>query len=67
MESLALTVEEVVDVRRVLVKAEMEKFLQDKELFSSLKREKVRPGCSGCRAGAAGNSLLGSGLHTAML
>lgn len=42
MESLALTVEEVVDVRRVLVKAEMEKFVQDKELFSSLKRGKVR-------------------------
>ncbi|KFO38544.1 Protein spire like protein 2 [Fukomys damarensis] len=42
VESLALTVEEVVDVRRVLVKAEMEKFVQDKELFSSLKRGKVR-------------------------
>ncbi|KAK7801784.1 hypothetical protein U0070_027505 [Myodes glareolus] len=47
VESLALTVEEVVDVRRVLVKAEMEKFLQDKELFSSLKRGKVRLGCTG--------------------
>ncbi|XP_013363449.1 PREDICTED: protein spire homolog 2 isoform X2 [Chinchilla lanigera] len=46
-ESLALTVEEVVDVRRVLVKAEMEKFVQDKELFSSLKRGKV---CCCCRA-----------------
>lgn len=53
VESLALTVEEVVDVRRVLVKAEMEKFLQDKELFSSLKRGKVRLGCPACRAGAA--------------
>lgn len=42
VESLALTVEEVMDVRRVLVKAEMEKFLQDKELFSSLKKGKVR-------------------------
>lgn len=42
MESLALTVEEVMDVRRVLVKAEMEKFLQNKELFSSLKKGKVR-------------------------
>ena len=41
MESLALTVEEVMDVRRVLVKAEMEKFLQDKELVSSLKKGKV--------------------------
>ncbi|XP_021025995.1 protein spire homolog 2 [Mus caroli] len=47
VESLALTVEEVVDVRRVLVKAEMERFLQDKELFSSLKRGKI---CCCCRA-----------------
>nr|XP_020029123.1 protein spire homolog 2 isoform X1 [Castor canadensis] len=47
VESLALTVEEVVDVRRVLVKAEMEKFVQDKELFSSLKRGKI---CCCCRA-----------------
>ncbi|XP_051024969.1 LOW QUALITY PROTEIN: protein spire homolog 2 [Acomys russatus] len=46
VESLALTVEEVVDVRRVLVKAEMERFLQDKELFSSLKRGKI---CCCCR------------------
>ncbi|KAM4833573.1 protein spire homolog 2 [Thomomys bottae] len=47
VESLALTVEEMVDVRRVLVKAEMEKFVQDKELFSSLKRGKI---CCCCRA-----------------
>ncbi|XP_058432016.1 protein spire homolog 2 isoform X2 [Marmota monax] len=47
VESLALTVEEVVGVRRVLVKAEMEKFAQDKELFSSLKRGKI---CCCCRA-----------------
>ncbi|XP_017195054.3 protein spire homolog 2 isoform X2 [Oryctolagus cuniculus] len=47
VESLALTVEEVMDVRRVLVKAEMEKFLQDRELFSSLKKGKV---CCCCRA-----------------
>ncbi|XP_059940439.1 protein spire homolog 2 isoform X6 [Mesoplodon densirostris] len=46
VESLALTVEEVMDVRRVLVKAEMEKFLQNKELFSSLKRGKI---CCCCR------------------
>ncbi|XP_057609687.1 protein spire homolog 2 isoform X2 [Chionomys nivalis] len=46
VESLALTVEEVVNVRQVLVKAEMEKFLQDKELFSSLKRGKI---CCCCR------------------
>uniref|UniRef100_A0A8B9YSU7 Spire type actin nucleation factor 2 n=1 Tax=Bos mutus grunniens TaxID=30521 RepID=A0A8B9YSU7_BOSMU len=47
VESLALTVEEVMDVRRVLVKAEMEKFLQNKELFSSLKKGKI---CCCCRA-----------------
>lgn len=46
MESLALTVEEVMGVRRVLVKAEMEKFQQDKELFSSLKKGKI---CCCCR------------------
>ncbi|XP_026222431.1 protein spire homolog 2 [Anabas testudineus] len=46
VESLALTVEEVINVRRVLVKAEMEKFLQSKELYNSLKRGKV---CCCCR------------------
>ena len=44
VESLALTVEEVV-----------ERFLQDKELFSSLKRGKVRLGCPWCRAGTVLN------------
>ncbi|XP_051485671.1 protein spire homolog 2 isoform X2 [Apus apus] len=47
VESLALTVEEMMNVRRVLVKAEMEKFLQSKELYSSLRRGKV---CCCCRA-----------------
>lgn len=46
VESLALTVDEVMYVRRVLVKAEMEKFLQNKELFSSLKKGKI---CCCCR------------------
>ncbi|XP_055001870.1 protein spire homolog 2 isoform X3 [Sorex araneus] len=46
VESLALTVEEVMEVRRVLVKAEMEKFLHNKELISSLKKGKV---CCCCR------------------
>lgn len=41
VESLALTVDEVINVRRVLVKAEMEKFLQNKELYNNLKRGKV--------------------------
>ncbi|KAH0619712.1 hypothetical protein JD844_000650 [Phrynosoma platyrhinos] len=46
VESLALTVEEMVNVRRVLVKAEMEKFLHSKELYSSLKKGKI---CCCCR------------------
>ncbi|KAM3829064.1 protein spire homolog 2 isoform 2-T2 [Vipera latastei] len=40
VESLALTVEEMINVRRVLVKAEMEKFLHSKELYTSLKKGK---------------------------
>ncbi|XP_006152586.2 protein spire homolog 2 [Tupaia chinensis] len=47
VESLALTVEEVMDVRRVLVKAEMEKLLQNKELLGSLKKGKI---CCCCQA-----------------
>ncbi|KFO95632.1 Protein spire 2, partial [Calypte anna] len=47
VESLALTVEEMMNVRRVLVKAEMEKFLQSKELYSSMWKGKV---CCCCRA-----------------
>ncbi|XP_049719931.1 protein spire homolog 2 isoform X3 [Elephas maximus indicus] len=46
VESLALTVEEVMDVRRVLVKAEMEKFLQNRELYNNLKKGKI---CCCCR------------------
>ncbi|XP_065423443.1 protein spire homolog 2 isoform X2 [Chrysemys picta bellii] len=46
VESLALTVEEMMDVRRVLVKAEMEKFLPSKELYNSLKKGKI---CCCCR------------------
>ncbi|NXO09039.1 SPIR2 protein, partial [Oriolus oriolus] len=42
VESLALTVEEMINVRRVLVKAEMEKFLQSKELYSSLRKGKMK-------------------------
>ncbi|KAK1874971.1 Protein spire like 2, partial [Dissostichus eleginoides] len=40
--SLALTVDEVINVRRVLVKAEMEKFLQSKELYNNLKRGRMK-------------------------
>ncbi|KAJ7312178.1 hypothetical protein JRQ81_006534 [Phrynocephalus forsythii] len=46
VESLALTVEEMINVRRVLVKAEMEKFLQSKELYSSLRKGKI---CCCCK------------------
>lgn len=49
VESLALTVEEMINVRRVLVKAEMEKFLQSKELYSSLRKGKVGMGMRGWR------------------
>lgn len=42
VESLALTVDEVINVRRVLVKAEMEKYIQNKELYSNLRRGKVQ-------------------------
>ncbi|XP_060110244.1 protein spire homolog 2 [Heteronotia binoei] len=46
VESLALTVDEMINVRRVLVKAEMEKFLHNKELYNSLKKGKI---CCCCR------------------
>ncbi|MGH0123679.1 UNVERIFIED_CONTAM: hypothetical protein FKN15_028910 [Acipenser sinensis] len=42
VESLALTIEEVITVRKVLVKAEMEKFLQDRELCNNLKKGKMK-------------------------
>ncbi|MBN3315158.1 SPIR2 protein, partial [Atractosteus spatula] len=47
VESLALTVDEVINVRKVLVKAELEKFLQSKELYNNLRKGKV---CCCCRA-----------------
>ncbi|XP_078257686.1 protein spire homolog 2 [Rhinoraja longicauda] len=46
VETLALTVEEIINVRKVLVKAEMEKFLQNKDLYNSLKKGKV---CCCCK------------------
>ncbi|KAL8183702.1 UNVERIFIED_CONTAM: hypothetical protein K2H54_049249 [Gekko kuhli] len=46
VESLALTVDEMINVRQVLVKAEMERFLHSKELYSSLKKGKI---CCCCR------------------
>uniref|UniRef100_H2ZQL7 KIND domain-containing protein n=1 Tax=Ciona savignyi TaxID=51511 RepID=H2ZQL7_CIOSA len=44
--SLSLTVEEVMHIRQVLTRAELEKFQSDKELYRALKNEKV---CFTCR------------------
>lgn len=41
VECLALTVEEVMHIRQVLVKAEMEKFQQYKDVYTALKKGKV--------------------------
>nr|XP_004548152.1 protein spire homolog 1 isoform X7 [Maylandia zebra] len=45
-ECLALTVEEVMHIRQVLVKAELEKFQQYKEVYNALKKGKL---CFSCR------------------
>lgn len=41
VECLALTVEEVMHIRQVLVKAELEKFQQYKDIYAALKKGKV--------------------------
>ncbi|XP_078146370.1 protein spire homolog 1 isoform X3 [Centroberyx gerrardi] len=46
VECLALTVEEVMHIRQVLVKAELEKFQQYKDIYNALKKGKV---CFSCR------------------
>ncbi|XP_058475482.1 protein spire homolog 1 isoform X1 [Solea solea] len=46
VECLALTVEEVMHIRQVLVKAELEKFQQYKDIYSALKKGKL---CFSCR------------------
>ncbi|XP_073407110.1 protein spire homolog 1 isoform X4 [Dendrobates tinctorius] len=46
VECLALTVEEVMHIRQVLVKAELEKYQQYKEVYSALKKGKL---CLCCR------------------
>ncbi|MEE6464540.1 hypothetical protein FKM82_006290 [Ascaphus truei] len=46
VECLALTVEEVMHIRQVLVKAELEKFQQHKDVYSALKKGKL---CFCCR------------------
>ncbi|KAJ3608952.1 hypothetical protein NHX12_023480 [Muraenolepis orangiensis] len=42
VECLALTVEEVMHIRQVLVKAELEKFQQYKDIYTALKKGKMR-------------------------
>uniref|UniRef100_A0AAR2IHQ9 KIND domain-containing protein n=1 Tax=Pygocentrus nattereri TaxID=42514 RepID=A0AAR2IHQ9_PYGNA len=46
VECLALTVEEVMHIRQVLVKAELEKFQQYKDIYNALKKGKL---CFSCR------------------
>lgn len=46
VESLALTVEEVMHIRQVLVKAELEKFQQYKDIYNAMKKGKL---CFCCR------------------
>ncbi|XP_049585813.1 protein spire homolog 1 isoform X1 [Syngnathus scovelli] len=46
VECLSLTVEEVMHIRQVLVKAELEKFQQYKEVYTAMKRGKL---CFCCR------------------
>lgn len=41
VECLSLTVEEVMHIRQVLVKAELEKFQQYKDVYNALKKGKV--------------------------
>lgn len=43
VECLSLTVEEVMHIRQVLVKAELEKFQQFKDIYNALKKGKVQP------------------------
>lgn len=45
VECLTLTVEEVMHIRQVLVKAELEKFQQYKDVYNALKKGKVEFTC----------------------
>lgn len=47
VESLSLTVEEVMHIRQVLVKAELEKFQQYKDIYNAMKKGKVENLCNG--------------------
>ena len=55
VECLALTVEEVMHIRQVLVKAELEKYQQYKDVYTALKKGKVEPFPVG---GSCGHYLL---------
>lgn len=46
VECLSLTVEEVMHIRQVLVKAELEKFQQYKDVYNALKKGKVTAQCA---------------------
>ena len=58
VECLALTVEEVMHIRQVLVKAELEKYQQYKDVYTALKKGKVEPFPVG---GSCGHYLLPGG------
>lgn len=60
MECLALTVEEVMHIRQVLVKAELEKYQQYKDVYTALKKGKVGLGLWRIR------SLLSEAGHTSL-
>lgn len=46
VECLSLTVDEVMHIRQVLVKAELEKFQQYKDVYTALKKGKVSTRCA---------------------
>lgn len=60
VECLALTVEEVMHIRQVLVKAELEKFQQYKDVYTALKKGKVEAtwGVLSCQSDGFPQSLL---------
>ena len=59
MECLALTVEEVMHIRQVLVKAELEKYQQYKDVYTALKKGKVEPLTVDGSAGLEDRSVTG--------
>lgn len=57
VECLALTVEEVMHIRQVLVKAELEKYQQYKDVYTALKKGKVGPSCGSGGEGSHSGDL----------